>query len=73
VERQFAHRVVCPTCGQFAQLRIAYRDDWPPIVVMFSCRNQTSASHAPPTREAMLALVPEHVVLPSFDRFGYLT
>jgi hypothetical protein len=58
VERQLAHRVRCPTCGAWAQLRLAYRDDGrPPVPVAFSCVNQTSSSHAPPTREQIMELV----------------
>jgi hypothetical protein len=73
VERQFAHRVICPTCGSFAQLRVAYRGEWPPVVVVFSCRNQTSAAHAPPTRDQLIGLIPTDVDLPMMNRFGYLS
>lgn len=72
MEHQFAHRVSCPTCGEFAQLRVAYRDQWPPVVVAFSCRNQTSATHVPPTQEELIALIPTDIRLPRMNRFGYL-
>ena len=72
MERQFAHRVICPICGAFAQLRVAYRDEWPPVVVVFSCRNQTSADHVPPTRDELIALIPTDVGLPQMNRFGDL-
>lgn len=72
MERQFAHRVRCPTCGAWAQLRVAYRDRWPPTAVMFSCRNQTDESHTPPTREQILEMVPRDALLPELDHFGHL-
>jgi hypothetical protein len=72
MERQYAHRVVCPTCGSWAQLRVAYRDQWPPRVVVFSCVNQTEACHLPPSRDALLGLIPTGWPLPEIDEMGHL-
>lgn len=57
MERQISHRVPCPTCGAWAQLRLSYRDDRPPIAVMLSCPNQTSRDHAVPTRQQIRELI----------------
>ncbi len=71
MERQYAHRVVCPVCGRWAQLRVAYSGRRRRVVV-FSCSNQTEAAHPPPSRRELLALIPDDAPLPELDRFGYL-
>jgi hypothetical protein len=60
--RQVTYRVRCPTCGAWAQLRVAdpfghIQTD--PVIVMFSCRNQTSESHPAPLDEELLKLLPD--------------
>ena len=72
MERQYAHRVVCPVCGGWAQLRVAYRDHQRPRIVMLSCPNQTERTHPRPSRRAMLALVPADPMLPALDGQGFL-
>jgi hypothetical protein len=59
--RQVTHRVLCPTCSEWAQLRVAepFGDfQTAPVVVMFSCVNQTSEEHIPPDDEVLLKLIP---------------
>ena len=63
MERQYAHRVVCPVCGRWAQLRVAYSARHRRVVV-FSCSNQTEASHPPPSRRELLDLIPDDAPLP---------
>jgi hypothetical protein len=63
MSQQVAHRVTCPVCGGWAQLRIAYpftdaRCD-EPVVVMFSCINQTEAGHWWPAFAELMKLIPE--------------
>jgi hypothetical protein len=72
MERQYAHRVVCPVCGGWAQLRVAYRDRQRPRIVMLSCPNQTERNHPRPSRREMFALVPADALLPPLDSQGYL-
>lgn len=72
MERQYSHRVVCPVCGRWGQLRVAYSDRRPRRVVVFSCPNQTDASHPPPSRQELVALIPSDAALPVLDRFGHL-
>jgi hypothetical protein len=60
--RQTTHRVPCPTCGAWAQLRIADPIgglQTEPVVVMFSCVNQTSAAHPVPDDSQLLLLLPD--------------
>jgi predicted RNA-binding Zn-ribbon protein involved in translation (DUF1610 family) len=72
VERQYAHRVVCPVCGRWAQLRVAYRDHQRPRIVVFSCPNQTERTHTRPSRQEMVALIPGEISLPQLDQQGYI-
>ena len=58
MERQVSHRVVCPTCGAWAQLRVHYYEDRPPAVVMLSCPNQTERWHETPTAAQLVSLIP---------------
>jgi hypothetical protein len=71
LERQYAHRVICPVCGGWAQLRVAYRDNQRPRIVMLSCPNQTERNHPRPSRREMLALLPD-ANLPELDEHGHL-
>jgi hypothetical protein len=60
--RETAHRVVCPTCSAWAQLRVADpfgRIQTAPVVVLFSCPNQVSEDHKRPSDEELLMLLPE--------------
>jgi hypothetical protein len=61
--RQVAHRVSCPVCGDWAQLRIAYPFTDPacrttPVIVMFSCIGQTDEEHISPDDADLLRLLP---------------
>ena len=71
MERQYSHRVACPVCARWAQLRVAYSDRRRRVVV-FSCSNQTEVAHPPPSRSELLALIPDDAPLPELDRYGYL-
>jgi hypothetical protein len=60
--RQTTHRVPCPTCGEWAQLRTADpigEGQSEPVVVMFSCVNQTSEEHPVPVDDELLRLLPD--------------
>jgi hypothetical protein len=67
VPRQITYRVSCPTCGSWAQLRVAEPFggiQTEPVIVMFSCPEQTDEDHQPPTDEALIKLLPSHMDLP---------
>ncbi len=59
---QVTYRVICPSCGAWAQLRIAESlgDGTDPVIVMFSCPNQTSEAHVAPTGRQLYELLPAH-------------
>jgi phage terminase large subunit GpA-like protein len=58
MERTVAYRVVCPSCGEWAQLRVQYVDDHDPTAIAFSCRNQTERTHLEPPSAELQALIP---------------
>jgi phage terminase large subunit GpA-like protein len=58
--RQVVYRVRCPTCGEWAQLRVVYAERvdgrrWP---MMLSCPNQTSRAHSAPEFSELADLIP---------------
>jgi hypothetical protein len=60
--RQTTYRVRCPTCDAWAQLRVADpfgQIQTEPVVVMFSCINQTSEGHPAPIDDHLLKLLPD--------------
>ena len=59
--RQVTYRVRCPTCDAWAQLRVAESlgAGHEPVIVMFSCPNQTSEDHPAPSGKALYQLLPE--------------
>ena len=61
---EVTHRVRCPSCGEWAQLRVAHTigDGIAPVVVMFSCLGQTREDHVIPSEHDLLTLMPDEVV-----------
>jgi hypothetical protein len=60
--REITYRVTCPTCGSWAQLRVADpfgKIQTEPVVVMFSCIRQTEDDHETPTDALLLKLLPD--------------
>jgi hypothetical protein len=61
VPNQTTYRVTCPTCGSWAQLRVAesFGDQSRElVVVMFSCIGQTHQGHVVPSDAELLNLLP---------------
>lgn len=57
------HRIKCPSCGAFAQLRVAnwYDADEREVhlgVATFSCINQNARGHVVPHDDQLLAAIP---------------
>jgi hypothetical protein len=57
MHKAIALRVTCPTCGQWAQLRMIDRAEDRPTVISFSCRDQVERSHPIPSSAQLTALL----------------
>lgn len=72
MDRKFAHRVQCPSCGVPARLTVLYSEDGRAAGMLFSCRNQGDGMHRPLSTAAMQDLLPQGVQLPRWDTTGHL-
>ena len=65
MRKSVAHRMRCPSCGSWAQLRVAYpiteASGRAPVVVLYSCLGETSEGHIRPTDAELLTLVADAV------------